>query len=80
VSYTSSHCHQVFQTFKWMLTPEQQAQVSTWVKKAVVAAFNGKGAGDAECMPAASSSSAGSKAQRVKKEADTASVMHLFGN
>jgi hypothetical protein len=63
-----------------MLTPEQQAKVSAWVKKACAAAFNGKVAGDAESAPALSSSSASFKAQRAKKDADTASVMHLFGN
>ena len=73
---------QVFQTFKWMLTTEQQTTVVSWVKKAVAATFTGKNsAGDADGMPAASSSSsAGPKAPSAKQAADTASVMHLFGN
>ena len=70
----------VFQTFKWMLTTEQQAKVATWVKKAVAATFTGTAPACAEAMPAASSSSSGSKAQKAKLEAETASVMHLFGN
>ena len=80
MSYASSHCPQVFQTFKWMLKSEQQTMVSTWVRRAVAATFSGKEpAVDVEGI-AASSSSSGSKAQKAKLEAETASVMHLFGN
>ena len=71
---------QVFQTFKWLLTTEQQARVATWVKKAVAATFNGTAPACAEGMPAASSSSSGSKAQKAKLEAETAAVMNIFGN
>ena len=71
---------QVFQTFKWLLTTEQQAKVAIWVKKAVAATFTGTAPARAEGMPAASSSSSGSKAQKAKLEAETAAVMHLFGD
>jgi hypothetical protein len=78
-SHTSNGRPQVFQTFKWMLASDQQCKVSGWVKKAVAATFTGKSQAEHESMAAASSSSS-SKAQKAKKEADSASVMHLFGN
>lgn len=81
MSYASSHCPQVFQTFKWMLKSEQQNMVSTWVKRAVAATFSGKEpALVAECTGAANRCSSDSKAKKAKQEADSACVMHLFGN
>jgi len=71
---------QVFQTYKWLLTSEQVTKVAGWVKKAVQETFSGKKAeqsGPASSSGAASSSAAGKK--QSKADADSASVMHLFG-
>lgn len=81
MSYASSHCPQVFQTFKWMLKSEQQTMLSTWVRRAVAATFSGKEpAVDVEGIGAANRCSSDSKAKKAKQEADSACVMHLFGN
>ena len=81
MSYASSHCPQVFQTFKWMLKSEQQTMLSTWVRRAVAATFSGKeSAVDVEGIGAANRCSSDSKAKKAKQEADSACVMHLFGN
>lgn len=70
---------QVFQTYKWLLTSEQVTKVAGWVKKAVQETFSGKAEqpGPASSSGAASSSAAGKK--QSKADADSASVMHLFG-